>query len=203
MQLIGYMDSPYVRRTAISARCLGIDYEHRELSIFREYDAFREINPLVKVPTLICDDGQWLVDSGLIIDYLESLTDSGGLLPGDAADRVRALHLTGTALVAMEKTVGLIYELRQRPEETQFRPWADRLRQQLREALTLLDAAVGDGSQWLFGDPLSRPDIDIAVAWRFVGHQFPEEADAQAWPGLARFSARAELTPAFLACPIA
>ena len=60
MQLIGFMDSPYVRRVGVTAQFLGIPYEHRELSIFREYDEFRKINPLVKVPTLICDDGQVL-----------------------------------------------------------------------------------------------------------------------------------------------
>ena len=62
MKLIGYMDSPFVRRVAVTARFLGLPYEHRELSIFRDFEEFRAINPLVKVPTFICDDGQLLVD---------------------------------------------------------------------------------------------------------------------------------------------
>ena len=53
MQLIGYLDSPFVRRVAISMQFLGIDYQHRELSIFRDFDEFSTINPLVKVPTLV------------------------------------------------------------------------------------------------------------------------------------------------------
>ena len=60
MQLIGYMDSPFVRRVAVSAQFLGIPYEQRELSIFRDFDEFSAINPLVKVPTLICDNGEVL-----------------------------------------------------------------------------------------------------------------------------------------------
>ena len=88
MQLIGYMDSPFVRRVAVTARFLGLDYEHRELSIFREFDEFSEINPMVKVPTLVCDDGQFLVDSGLIIDYLESLAGRGRLMPSDESGSV-------------------------------------------------------------------------------------------------------------------
>ena len=146
MQLIGFMDSPYVRRVGVTAQFLGIPYEHRELSIFREYDEFREINPLVKVPTLICDDGQVLVDSTLIIDYLESLAGGKRMMPADEGNYIRALNIIGTALVAMEKVVQLIYELKQRPEEVRHQPWIDRVQQQLGEAVTLLEQAVGDGS---------------------------------------------------------
>ena len=64
LQLIGYMDSPFVRRVAITMQFLGIAYNHRELSIFRDYDEFRAINPMVKVPTLVLEDGQVLIDSG-------------------------------------------------------------------------------------------------------------------------------------------
>ena len=73
MQLIGMLDSPFVRRVAVSMRMLGIEYEHNPLSIFRTYDEFRSVNPLVKVPTLVCDDGEMLIDSSLIISHLEEL----------------------------------------------------------------------------------------------------------------------------------
>ena len=115
MQLIGYLDSPFVRRVAISMRFLGIGYEHRELSIFRNYDEIREINPAVKVPTVICDDGEMLIDSSLIIDYLETVIAGRSLMPADAADYRNALQHIGVALVGMEKTAQLIYETSQRP----------------------------------------------------------------------------------------
>ena len=73
MKLVGWLDSPYVRRVAITMQFLGIEYEHKKLSIFNEYDEFRRLNPLVKVPTLVFDDGGILVDSTLIIDHLESI----------------------------------------------------------------------------------------------------------------------------------
>ena len=57
MKLIGMLDSPYVRRAAISLRMLGLPFEHQSLSVFSTFDAFRAINPLVKAPTLIGDDG--------------------------------------------------------------------------------------------------------------------------------------------------
>jgi len=104
MQLIGYMDSPFVRRVAVTAEFLGIPYEHRELSIFRDFEEFSAISPLVKVPTLVCDSGEVLVESTLIVDYLESLAGAGKtLLPQIGEDRVRALQIIGFALVANEK----------------------------------------------------------------------------------------------------
>ena len=202
MQLIGFMDSPYVRRVGVTAQFLGIPYEHRELSIFREYDEFRKINPLVKVPTLICDDGQVLVDSTLIIDYLESLAGGKRMMPADEGNYIRALNVIGTALVAMEKVVQLIYELKQRPEEVRHQPWIDRVEQQLGEAVTILEQAVGDGSGWLFDDEVTQPDISTAITWSFIQLHFPETIVEADFPGLVRFSARAEALPEFEACPL-
>ena len=202
MQLIGFMDSPYVRRVGVTAQFLGIPYEHRELSIFREYDEFRKINPLVKVPTLICDDGQVLVDSTLIIDYLESLAGGKRMMPADEGNYIRALNIIGTALVAMEKVVQLIYELKQRPEEVRHQPWIDRVQQQLGEAVTLLEQAVGDGSDWLFDGEVTQPDISTAITWSFIQLQFPKIIVETDFPGLVRFSARAEALPEFEACPL-
>lgn len=202
MQLIGFMDSPYVRRVGVTAQFLGIPYEHRELSIFRDYDEFRKINPLVKVPTLICDDGQVLVDSTLIIDYLESLAGGKRMMPADEGNYIRALNVIGTALVAMEKVVQLIYELKQRPEEVRHQPWIDRVQQQLREAVAILEQAVGDGSGWLFDDEVTQPDISTAITWSFIQLHFPETIVEADFPGLVCFSSRAEALPEFEACPL-
>ncbi len=201
MQLVGYMDSPFVRRVAVTAQCLGLPYEHRELSIFRDFEEFRAINPLVKVPTLICDDGQILVDSTLIVDYLESIAGRT-LMPDSESDHILALNIIGTSMVAMEKVAQLIYETTQRPEELQHQPWIDRLSTQLSGALELLEAGIGDGSSWLFGDDVSQADITAAIAWRFVQHVVPERAPADRFRGLVAFSARAEKLPEFLACPL-
>jgi glutathione S-transferase len=191
MELIGYMDSPFVRRVAVSARFLGIPYEHRELSIFRDFDEFQTINPLVKVPTFVCDGGQILVDSTLIIDYLESVAGKS-LLPDNETDRIGALNVIGTALVAMEKAAQLIYETRQRPEERQHQPWIERLEKQLFGALGLMETRIGDGSGWLFGDDISQADITTAIAWRFVRHSMSSRVSEGDYPGLVAFSLRAE-----------
>lgn len=203
MELIGMLDSPFVRRVAVTARFLGIPYDHNPLSIFKGYDEFRGINPLVKVPTLVTDDGEMLVDSTLIIDYLNSFAaNDGGLIPADGADRIKALQIIGVALVAMEKIASLIYERTQRPKDLQHPPWIKRLDQQLRGAIGQLETFVGDGSEWFFGKDITQADISTAIAWRFAQHAVPKRIAADEYPGLVTFSARAEALPEFVACPL-
>lgn len=202
MQLIGFMDSPFVRRVAVTAQFLGIQYEHRELSIFRDFAEFSAINPLVKVPTVICDDGQVLVDSQLIIDYFESLSGSSALMPSDESGYIRALSVIGTAMVANEKTVQLIYELATRPEELQHQEWIDRVQQQLTGAMELLEKQYADNTAWLFGDEVSQADITAAITWKFTQFRYPERVLAANYPALAGLSARAEALPEFVACAI-
>lgn len=201
MQLIGMLDSPYVRRTAISLRMLGIPFAHNPLSVFRDFDAFHAINPLVKAPTLVCDDGGRLVDSTLIIDYAETLAGRS-LLPHDPALRRHALELTGLALVVCEKSVQNFYELN-RAADRQDAAWLRRVRGQLRDACGLLDAALRatTGDRWLFGGTPTQADISIGVAWTFTQIVAAKVVAAPTYPALAAFAARAEQLPEFIALP--
>lgn len=202
MQLVGMLDSPFVRRVAISMRMLGVDYEHKPLSIFQTYDEFREINPLVKVPTLICDDGAMLVDSTLIIDHIESIAGRS-LMPTDVELRRSVSQLTGVSLVAMEKVAQRIYELKVRPQEFQYDPWLERINEQLVSAIDAMESAIASiDSDWLCGEQITQADVSTAVAWRFVEHAAPAIAALAARPALVAFSGRAEQLPEFLACPL-
>lgn len=206
MQLIGYMDSPFVRRVAISMKFLGLAFDHRELSIWRDFEEFRQINPLVKVPTLVLDDGSVLVDSTLIIDYLESQVAHRSLMPKEPTAYTTALRQIGIALIATEKAVAVVYETTQRPAELIHQPWVDRVHVQLRGALDLLESAINQskaaGSRWLHGDKPCQADITTAVMWRFTQHIENVQIGPADYPSLAAFSARAEKLPEFLSCPL-
>ena len=128
MQLIGMLDSPYVRRVAISLRRLGIPFEHQSLSVFRDFDAFSRINPIVKAPTLVTDDGTVLMDSTLILQHLERLSESS-LMPD--AKHAQALRLIGLALMACDKTVQIVYERTLRQTDKQHQPWLEPVATQL------------------------------------------------------------------------
>ncbi|MEO6968431.1 MAG: glutathione S-transferase family protein [Rhodanobacteraceae bacterium] len=202
MQLIGLLDSPYVRRTAISLRLLGVPFEHRPLSVFREFDAVRVINPLVKVPTLVCDDGTQLLDSTLIIDYAETLA-ARKLMPAEPAQHRRALRWVGVALVVCEKTVQIHYE-HKRAVERQDPDWLARISGQLRAACAVLEQELRgvDEDTWLFGASLTQADVTLAVAWSFAQLLAADIVPAGDYPMLDAFAARAERLPEFVAFPV-
>ncbi len=112
MQLIGMLDSPYVRRVAVALIAAKIPFEHKPISLFRHIDAFSAINPLLKAPTLVADDGTALIESTLILEYLAGLYPAvAALTPAEPRERAPALRLTGLALVTMEKAVQRHYEI--------------------------------------------------------------------------------------------
>jgi glutathione S-transferase len=195
MRLIGMLDSPYVRRTAISLRMMGLDFELSQLSVFRNYDEFQAISPVVKAPSLVTDEGVVLMDSTLILEHAERLTQAKSLMPADPRDHAKALHLIGFAMAANEKTVQMVYEKTQRPAEKHHQPWLDRVSGQLQRAYSVLEKETPSG--WFGGATPSLADITVAVAWRFTQSRFPEVATGAAHPRLAAHSARAEKLPAF------
>jgi glutathione S-transferase len=135
------LDSPYVRRVAISLQLLDVPFEHLSLSVFSTFAKFQQINPVVKAPTLVCDDGMVLMDSTLIIEYAEALAASGkSLMPAAVAERQHALRNIGLALSACEKSVQIIYERQLRPAEKLHEPWVTRVTGQLLAAYAALES---------------------------------------------------------------
>ena len=203
MQLVGMLDSPYVRRCAVSMTLLGIPFEHRSVSVFRHMDTFKAINPLVKAPTLVCDDGTVLHDSNLILQYIEALAAPKSLWPRDTPTLAATLRVTANALVAMEKTVQCVYERQLRPPEKQHQPWLDRVIAQQLAAYDLIEADVAAaGSSYLVSGSLTQADISVVTAWGFT--QFTESGRVQQarFPAISAFAARLELLPEFVAYPV-
>jgi len=203
MQLIGMLDSPYVRRVAITFQLLGLSFEHRPISVFRGLDEFRPINPVVKAPTLVCDDGTVLMDSTLIIDHAEFSLGSGRrrLLPQTLAARQLALHQIGLALVACEKSVAIVYERRLRPPEALHPPWLGRLTEQLLAAHRWLEQELAANPPAATSATIDQAGLSIAVAWYFTQQMIPDVVPAERFPALAAFSAAAEALPEFRAAP--
>jgi glutathione S-transferase len=200
MKLIGMLDSPYVRRTAICMTLLGVKFEHEAVSVFSTYEAFEKINPVVKAPTLVFDDGRTLMDSTLIIDCVSQWAEHGASLwPAGADERRTAYMRVGLALAACEKTVQIVYERKLRPAEKVHQPWIERVSGQLLAAYGALEAelAATPPSAGFFG----LAEVSIAVAWRFTQMMVPEIVPAERYPALRAFSELAERRPEFIAYP--
>ena len=189
MQLVGMLDSPYVRRVAISLKVLGIPFQLEQVSVFRHFEKFSAINPVVKAPTFITDDGVVLMESTLILEHIAEIAPRR-LMPADRAGHERALRQVGLALAACEKSVSVVYECNQRPAEKQHKPWLDRMSGQLSAAYRALEAEASP--DWFTGEELMQPQITCAVAWRFTQHMVRELVPVEDFPKLAVLSARAE-----------
>jgi glutathione S-transferase len=202
MRLIGMMDSPYVRRVAVSMNAMGLKYDHEPVSVFRHFDAFAAINPVVKAPTFVTDEGIMLIDSTLILAHLDRMVaPERQLSPTTIEAHARAQRVVGLALAACEKTMQLAYETKLRPEEKQHDWWRERVRSQLAAAYRLLEAEIRDAEAWLFGDRPLQADISAAVAWRFTNGELPGAVAASDYPKLARLAERGEALPEFVKAP--
>lgn len=199
MRLIGMLDSPYVRRVAISLEFLGIPFDQDAISVFSTYEAFQRVNPVVKAPTLVCDDGEVLMDSSLILQFVEATRTGGDSLwsLGDATRMQHEMRAVSLALAACEKSAQIVYERKLRPSSAQYEPWVQRVQGQLLEAYAGLEREV-QTRQPVFAVPRRQASITAAVVWQFTQSMLAPIVAAENYPGLVALSARMERTPEFL-----
>ena len=195
MQLIGQYDSPFVRRVGIALRLYELPFTHQPWSTFADADKIRPYNPLHRVPTLVLDDGDVLIESHLILDYLDSLVPAErALFPRTEPARHRAVQLAGLATGIADKAVTLFYEKRMHREVSEA--WVDRCRSQVRAGFAALEAQRGPTTYW-FGETIGHADIAVAAMMRFIGEAHADVLDLAAFPALAAHAARCEALPVF------
>jgi glutathione S-transferase len=196
MILIGQYDSPFVRRVAIALRLYGLPFEHRPWSTFGDGDKIAPFNPLRRVPTLVLDSGEALIESTAILDYLDDLVGAEKAMMaahGDVRRRQFRVCALGNGLA--DKGVSLLYERVLRKD--QLKLWVERCEVQIGAVLALLEkerAAVK--TPYWFGMRIGHADIMIACALRFIGEAHPALFDAR-YPALQAHSAACEALPPF------
>lgn len=197
MILIGQYDSPFVRRVGIVLTLYGMAFEHRPWSAFGDADKIRAYNPLVRVPTLVLDDGEVVIESQAILDWLDSQVPTERvMLPATQPDRRRALKTITLATGIADKAVSLFYEKRLHEQVSDL--WVERCRNQILGATALLeqDRAAHPGEFW-FGDRIGHADIAVAATLRFLGEAHPGLVPLAGYPALAADAARLEAMEVF------
>jgi len=199
MILIGMFDSPFVRRVAVSMNLLRMPFEHRNWSIGKDFDRIRQFNPLGRVPTLVLPDGNTVIESGGILDFLDERAGvDQALLPRVGDARREALHIIAIAIGAAEKGVLQIYEKAFRPAAKRHDPWVERCRTQMHAALAELDRLCGLRSgKWLIGSGISQADITVTCAHTFLSEALNLKRQGFAYPALDEAAARCEAMPEF------
>ena len=197
MILIGRYLSPFVRRTATVLTLTNTEFARKELAAATDGEALAEFNPLRRVPALVLDDGEVLIDSAAIIDYvLDNHDSSHQLCPASGEARWRILRTSAIATGAMEKTVAAAYERSQRPKEKVHEPYREKLLDQVAAALSELEAQA-EHVQYFGGDTPNLADVNTVVAYDFARIVAPEIAQQAAPQHLPALAARANALDAF------
>jgi|SRR5450631_4164317 glutathione S-transferase len=197
MFLIGQYDSPFVRRVAIALRLYGLAFEHKPWSTFGDADKIAPYNPLRRVPTLVLDDGEALIESTAILDFLDELVGSDrAMIAERGPERRHHLKICALGSGLGDKAVSLIYERVLRKD--QLKLWVERCEAQIGGVLALLEQErAGVATTYWFGDTIGHADIMVACALRFASEAHPHLFDTARYPALAAHAARCESLPAF------
>lgn len=198
MILVGRYDSPFVRRVGISLNALGLAYEPKPLSVFGNASEMRTINPLGRVPALVLDDGEVLVDSAAILDHLDEVAGPDrALIPPAGPARRKALFTIALATGCSDKAIARAYEKRR--AAGRFDPdWLERCHVQLQAGLAALEAmnlAAPAGR-------VSQVHISVATMLAYVGLREPETLGRGRYPSLESLAAACEAMDIFTRCPL-
>lgn len=205
MKLIGRNLSPYTRRVAVALDLLGYRHEREYLSVTQDPARGLAVNPVGRVPVLVLDDGEHLIESGAILDYLmEQAGPAKALIPPSGKARLACLQTMAVATGVLDKAVAAIYEQRRRPAEKLHEPWRQHLLSQVTGGLVMLEAKVAalGANGWFGGAKPDMADITVGVMMSFLGAMVPEAAPHGHYPALEKFRDRCEALPAFKAHPL-
>jgi glutathione S-transferase len=197
MILIGQYDSPFVRRVAIALRLYGLVFQHRPWSTFGDADKIAPFNPLRRVPTLVFEDGEALIESTAILDYLDEVVGpTKAMIAESGPERRHALKICALATGLGDKAVSLVYERALRKDQSKL--WVERCEAQIAGVLDVLEterAAIA--SLYWFGGRIGHADIAVACVLRFTAEAHPGLLSPARYPALVAHAAACEALPPF------
>ncbi|MBC2884403.1 glutathione S-transferase family protein [Ochrobactrum sp. CM-21-5] len=197
MILIGQYDSPFVRRVAIALRLYGLTFEHHPWSSFGDQEKIAAYNPLSRVPTLVLDDGDVLIESAAILDYLDEIASAQKpLMARNGLERRQAMKTCALATGLADKAVSLLYEGLLRSEKSDV--WVTRCELQIGRVLGVLESDLSErGTSYWFGNEIGHADIAVACAIRFLREAHPHLFAGGGYPALTALAARCEALSPF------
>ena len=196
MILIGQYDSSFVRRVGIALRLYGLPFEHRPWSVFSDAEKVQALNPLMRVPTMVLDDGFVLVDSNTMLDHIDGLVAEEHRLWPNGGERRQAQRVAALATGLADKAVSLFYELRLHDSPSPL--WEERCIAQIRATLEALERERAERSgNHLFGGRITHADIALTCALRHASESHPQLIDLTGFPALAAHCRHFEAQPPF------
>jgi glutathione S-transferase len=202
MILVGQYDSPVTRRIGISLHHYGIPFSRDTRSIFGDAAEIAKISPLTRIPALILDDGEVLIDSVAILDHLDEVAGPArALAPPNGPQRRRVLQDSALAQGTLEKVAAVVYERHYHPAAHVSQDWQARCQSQLAAGLTELENR--STAPWFCGDDFSHADVMVTCLVAYLDLRLPEAFPPSAFPKLQALATKCEALPAFKAAAIA
>ncbi len=172
MKLLASLTSPFARKVRIAFAEKKIDYELVVENPWSEDTQVPNFNPLGKVPVLVLDDGTTLFDSRVIVEYLDSISPVGRLLPVQGRQRVAVRRWEALADGALDAGTTVFRE-RQRSISKQDAAWIERHLGKVNAAVATISDELGD-RDWCSGDKFSLADIAVGSALFWFELRLPE-----------------------------
>lgn len=191
--------SPFVRRVAVWAALQGLELERKPLMVNGpDFEALKQVNPMGRVPILVTEDGEALIETAAILDWMEeNAAPEARLIPASGPARRAAMQVMAFAHSTVEKGVALVYEKNRRPEEFQWPEWRARLEGQIAGGLAELEGRAPE-SGFHGGDRPDGADICLTLARDFIRATNPYLLDP-GYPKLEALADRCDALPEFAA----
>jgi glutathione S-transferase len=198
MKLIGSAASPYVRKVRVVMAEKRLDYQFVIEDVWSADTTIASSNPLGKVPCLIMDGSEAMFDSRVIVEYLDTLSPVGKLIPQQS--RERAEVKTWEALADGVMDAGILWRLEMnwagRGQGERSQAWADRQRVKVLDGIAAMAKGLAD-KPFCSGIHLSLSDIAVGCALGWIGHRFPEIDWRGEHANLAKLYDKLMLRPSF------
>jgi glutathione S-transferase len=199
MKLIGAVTSPYVRKVRIVMSEKKLDFQFVTEDVWSATTTIGEANPLGKVPCLVMEGGEALFDSRVIVEYIDTLSPVGKLIP--SMGRERAEVKTWEALADGVLDAAILARLEAtwpgRTAEQRSSAWIDRQMGKIAASLKAISQGLGD-KPFCAGIHFSLADIAVGCVLGYLDFRFPQITWRADYPNLAKLDDKLALRQSFI-----
>ena len=198
MKLLGSTSSPFVRKVRVVMAEKKLDYVFVTEDVWSADTKIAESNPLGKVPCLVMDGADALFDSRVIVEYLDTLSPVGKLIPAVGRERAEAKTWEALADGLMEAAILARLEATWagRTKAQRSQAWVDRQMRKVKDALSAMARGLGD-KPFCGGIHISLADIAVGCALGYLDFRFPEIAWREDHPNLGTLLDKLSQRPSF------
>ena len=199
MKLIGSLTSPYVRKVRIVLAEKKLDY-HLEVEDVWGNDRILASNPLGKVPCLVMEGGEAVFDSRVIVEYVDTLSPVGRLIPERGRERAEVRTWEALADGVLDAAIAARLELTWsgRSEVERSSAWIDRQMDKVHHSVAAMSKGLADKPWCCNGNHLTLADIAVGCALSYLDFRFPQIDWRSPHANLVRLSEKLFIRPSFI-----